>query len=83
MFVCWLVSWLVGWSVIIFLKGGKLHFYTPIGALVQVYKKGVQFSLPNYLVYLLLEITDNEDEPARIQVHICLHGIFRIKSKFK
>ena len=32
--VCLLISLLVGWSVIIFQKGVKLHFHAPIGALV-------------------------------------------------
>ena len=37
-----LVGLWFGWSVIIFQKGGHLHFYAPIvGALVQVLKPGV------------------------------------------
>ena len=32
----------VGWFVIIFLKGGKLHFHAPIGALVSSIGLSVQ-----------------------------------------
>ena len=41
----WLVGWFVRWSLIISYKGGKLHFYAPIGALVDK-----SLCLPTYII---------------------------------